>query len=149
MEGIRAKEKEPANCTENSTWPEGQVKKESRISGLQVMGVFTLYGLLASLVWGVVTSVLVITSKVWSAEKPVSSMDVSTSMRELKPEGSDAGPKPAALSFRGERVRLEWARRGCPQGGSRGGLPGEARKKARPKRRVIGKSRPAGGVFPT
>jgi hypothetical protein len=33
MEEMRAKEKEQANFIENSTWPEGQVKKESRISG--------------------------------------------------------------------------------------------------------------------
>jgi hypothetical protein len=85
---------------ENSTWLEGQVKKESRISGLKVLGVFTLCGLLASLGWGGVISVLVITSKVWPAKEPIPSMDVSTSMSELKSQRSDAGSKPAALSFR-------------------------------------------------
>jgi hypothetical protein len=52
----------PTNCTESPTWQEKQVKKELRISGLKVMGVFTLCGLLASLGWGGVTSVLVITA---------------------------------------------------------------------------------------
>jgi hypothetical protein len=97
------------------------------------MGVFTVCDLLASLGWEGVNSVLVITSKVWSPEKPVSSMDVSTSMSELKPEGSDAGPKPAALSFRDKRARLEWPKkRMYPRRKSRGtprrsGEKGEAK----------------------
>jgi hypothetical protein len=65
MEEERAKEKEPANSMENFDLAGRQVKKESRISGFKVLGVFTLCGLLASLGWGGVISVLVITSKVW------------------------------------------------------------------------------------
>ncbi len=62
MEEEQIKEEKPTNCTESPTWQEKQVKKELRISGLKVTGVFTLCGLIASLGWGGVTSVLVITA---------------------------------------------------------------------------------------
>ncbi len=39
MEEERVQKEEPANCTENSIRLKEQVKKESRISGLKVMGV--------------------------------------------------------------------------------------------------------------
>jgi hypothetical protein len=39
MKEERVRKEEPANCTENSIRLKEQVKKESRISGLKVMGV--------------------------------------------------------------------------------------------------------------
>jgi hypothetical protein len=42
------------------------------------------------------------------------SLDASTSTSKLRPEGDATGLKPATLSFRDERVRLEWTRRRTP-----------------------------------
>ncbi len=67
-------------------------EKETKISGLQVMGVFTLCGFLASLGSGGVTSVLVVTARVWPTEGPAHSEDASTSMSELRPKEGEARP---------------------------------------------------------
>ncbi len=56
------------------------------------MGVFTLRGFLASLGWGGVTRVLIITAKAWPTEELARSEDVSTSMGELRPRGGELSP---------------------------------------------------------
>ncbi len=63
-------EEEPANCTTMATEPEGLTTKEDGIPGLQIMGVFTLCGLLAALSCGGVTSILVATAKAWTTKPP-------------------------------------------------------------------------------
>lgn len=50
MEEERTQAEESINCTETVNAPESQAT--ARISGLQVMGVFTLCDLLATLGWG-------------------------------------------------------------------------------------------------
>jgi hypothetical protein len=129
MEEDRVRMEEPANCTETIILPEEQVKKDSRMSGPKVMGVFTLCGLLASLGWGGVTSTLVIASRTWSSRRSDGSMDASTSMSELRPEGSAAGLKPATLSFQEMRVWLEWPKRRTPPRRKVRGIPRRGKKK--------------------
>jgi hypothetical protein len=52
MEEERIHAREPINCMETVIIPEGQATRGSGILGLQVMGVFTLCGLLVALGWG-------------------------------------------------------------------------------------------------
>ncbi len=59
---------------------------------------------------------LVVTARVWPTEGLAHSEDASTSMSELRPKEGEARPKPAALSFRDERARLEWPKRRTPPG---------------------------------
>jgi hypothetical protein len=48
------------------------------IFGLQIMGVFRLCGVLATLGWGGITSILVMTAKAWTTKPIKESLDVST-----------------------------------------------------------------------
>jgi hypothetical protein len=107
---------EPANCTMAMADPETLVAKEARVPGLQVMGVFTLCGLLAALGWGGLTGILVITTKAWTTRPPSEATDTSTSTEEAAPGGPVCPLKQAALSFRDERARWEWPRRTAPAG---------------------------------
>ncbi len=52
IEEEQVQREEPIKCTEGVAAPEGLTTKEPGISGLQVRGVFTLCGLLATLGWG-------------------------------------------------------------------------------------------------
>jgi hypothetical protein len=63
MEEETIQAQESINCTETVIIPEGRAMRVSRISGLQVMGVFTLCGLLTALDWGGVTGSLIIGSR--------------------------------------------------------------------------------------
>jgi hypothetical protein len=51
---------------------------------------------------------VVTAAKAWPTGEPARSKDISTSMGELRPKGGELSPKPAALSFQDQRVRLEW-----------------------------------------
>jgi hypothetical protein len=93
------------------TAPEKLVAGEARILGLQVMGVFTLCGVLAALVWGGVTSILVVTARAWRKKPPSEEIDVSTSTDEVAPSGLVRPLKLVVLSFRDERMRWEWPKR--------------------------------------
>jgi hypothetical protein len=61
---------EPINCTETITVPEKLAAEGAGILGLQVIGVFTLCGLLAALGWGGVTITLVIAARACSRKAP-------------------------------------------------------------------------------
>jgi hypothetical protein len=74
---------EPASCTVAMTEPERLTMRRGEVSGLQVIGVFTLCGLLATLGWGGVTSILVITAKAWTAKLSEKGTDASTNTEEL------------------------------------------------------------------
>jgi hypothetical protein len=111
MEVEKVQREEPANCTVVMTAPEKLVAGEARIPGLQVMGVFTLFGVLAALVWGGVTSILVVTPRAWTIKPPSEAIDASTSTDEVAPSGLVRPLKPAVLSFRDERMRWEWPKR--------------------------------------
>jgi hypothetical protein len=63
MEEERTQGEEPADCTMMTTDAEELVTKEAGMPRLQIMGVFTLCGLLTVLSWGNVTSILVVTAK--------------------------------------------------------------------------------------
>ncbi len=52
MEEKRAQVDEPINCTMTVNELESLTVKKEGVPGLQIMGVFTLYGLLAALGWG-------------------------------------------------------------------------------------------------
>jgi hypothetical protein len=82
--------------------------------GLQIMGVFTLCGFLATLGWGGMTSVLVLTAKAWPAKPIKESRDTSTNTRVIGSRRRSRPLKPAAVSFREERARWEWPRRAVP-----------------------------------
>jgi hypothetical protein len=95
MEEERIQAEEPINCTGTVIIPEGQATRGSGILGLQVMGVFTLCGLLAALGWGGVTGSLVIASRAWTSRKSNSSMDASTSTSETRLRSEVRDLKPA------------------------------------------------------
>jgi hypothetical protein len=106
-------EEEPANCTMMATEPEGLTTKEDGIPGLQIMGVFTLCGLLVAPGWGGCDQHPGCHSK---------GVDTKTPQQRRRCEyqhgrGSATQPfKPTVLSFRDERTRWEWPRRGMPAG---------------------------------
>jgi hypothetical protein len=52
IEEERIQMEAPVNCMLAVTAPESQAIREVEISGLRVMGLFTLCGLLATLGWG-------------------------------------------------------------------------------------------------
>jgi hypothetical protein len=79
--------------------------------GLQIMGVFTLCGFLATLSWGGVTSVLVLTARAWPTKPIKEFSDASTNTEMPSSRGVNCLPKPTAISFRDERARWEWPRR--------------------------------------
>jgi hypothetical protein len=64
---------------------------------------------------GGVTSMLVTMAKAWPIRELTLSEDASASMSELRSGGGKPSPRPAALSFRDKRVRVEWPRRRTPQ----------------------------------
>ncbi len=90
--------------------------REGMISGLQIMGVFTLCGALATLSWGGVTSMLVMTAKAWATKPIKESLDESTNTETLSNNGTNRLLKPATVSFRDKRTRWEWPRRTVPVG---------------------------------
>jgi hypothetical protein len=90
--------------------------KRGEMSGLQVMGIFTLSGLLATLGWGGVTSMLVISAKEWTTKPPKENSEASTSTEGLGNNNATRQFKPTMLSFRDERARWEWPRRTVPLG---------------------------------
>jgi hypothetical protein len=116
VEEKKAQAEEPVNCTAPMIEPESLTTKQGGVSGLQGMGVFTLCGLLATLGWGGIASILVVAAKAWATKPPNKGMDSSTSTGELV--GSDAARplKSAMLSFMDERARWEWPRRTVPLG---------------------------------
>jgi hypothetical protein len=116
IEEERVQLEEPVNCTEAVTAPEGLTTREAGITGLQVMGVFTLCGLLATLGWRGVTVPLIITSKAWRSKSTSKSVDACTSTSETMPKSETGHLKPASLSFRDERTRWEWPKRRTPPG---------------------------------
>ncbi len=90
--------------------------REGVAFGLQIMGVFTLCGLLATLGWGSMTGLLVLISKAWPMEDVKEYRDARTNTGLLGSRGQSRPPKPAAVSFREERARWEWPRRTSPAG---------------------------------
>jgi hypothetical protein len=63
MEKKKVQAEEQVNCTATGIEPESLTVKREGVPGLQIMGVFTLCGLLAPLGWGGLTSILVIMAK--------------------------------------------------------------------------------------
>jgi hypothetical protein len=57
------------------------------------------------------TSVLVLTAKVWPVKPVKESRDTSTNTGVLGSRGQSRPLKPAVVSFREERARWEWPRR--------------------------------------
>jgi hypothetical protein len=112
MEEKKMREEEPANYTMVAGEPEELTARRDGIPGLQIMGVFTLCGLLVALDWGGVTSILVATAKAWTT-KP---LNKGTSTGELSAGNAMSPFKPATLSFRDERPRWERPRRATPAG---------------------------------
>jgi hypothetical protein len=90
---------------------EGLTMNRGEIARLQVMGIFTLCGLLVTLGWGRVTSMLVISAKAWTTKPPKENSDASTSTEGLGNNNVTRQFKPTMLSFRDERARWEWPRR--------------------------------------
>jgi hypothetical protein len=111
MGEARARSEEPSNCTEVPVRQEQLEEKGVKVSGLKVVGVFTLCRVLAVLGWGGVTSVLVTTAKIWPTSLLALSEDASISMSELRPGGGKLSSRLAALSFKDKRARAEWPRR--------------------------------------
>jgi hypothetical protein len=76
--------------------------REGIAFGLQIMGVFTLCGLLATLGWGGMTGLIVVTSKIWPSKGVKEHKDVSTSTRSLDGQGQTQQTKAAVMSPREE-----------------------------------------------
>jgi hypothetical protein len=81
MKEERDQREKPTNCMETITAPEKLAVEGAGISGLQVMGVFALCGLLAALGWGGVTSTLIIAARACTTKPPSEAADASTSSR--------------------------------------------------------------------
>lgn len=85
-----AEDKEAGNCTKGPVPQERVVERSVRVSGVKLMGVFTLCGVLATLGWGGVTSVLVPTTRAWPVRELTFSKDASTSMSTLRLGGRNS-----------------------------------------------------------
>jgi hypothetical protein len=72
---------------------------------LQMMGVFKLCDVLATLGWGGVTSILVISARAWTTKPPKESSDASTNTDMPGNRRVNRPPKPTSVSFRDERAR--------------------------------------------
>jgi hypothetical protein len=90
------------NCTTMATDLGEFNAREGVAFGLQIMGVFTLCGFLATLGWGEMTSVLVLTATAWPAKPIKESRDVSTHTGVLGNRRRSRPLKPATVSFREE-----------------------------------------------
>jgi hypothetical protein len=107
---------EAPNCT-TTTAELGEFNvREGVALRLQIMGVFTLCGFLATLGWGGMTSILVLTAKVWPMKPVKECRDASTNTGVLGSRGRSRSLKPAEVSLREGRVRWEWPRRATPAG---------------------------------
>jgi hypothetical protein len=78
------------------------------------MGMFTLCGVLTTLRWGGVTSLLIITTKAWTTKPLKENLNASTNTETLSSRGASRLLKPTSVSFRDERARWEWPRRTVP-----------------------------------
>jgi hypothetical protein len=107
---------EAPNCTTTAAELGEFNAREGEAFRLQIMGVFTLCGFLATLGWGGMTSVLVLTAKVCASEAVKEYRDTSTNTGVLGSRGQSRPLKPAAVSFREERARWEWPRRATSAG---------------------------------
>jgi hypothetical protein len=103
--------REVPNCTAVADKAGELNAREGIAFGLQIMGVFTLCGLLATLGWGGMTGLIMVISKVWPVEEAREHKDVSTSTGSLDRQSQAQLLKPAVISPREERARLEWPRR--------------------------------------
>jgi hypothetical protein len=113
MPGVARAEafREVPNCTAVID-KAGELNAREEIAfGLQIMGVFTLCGLLAILGWGGLTGLIIAISKAWPMEKAREFKEVSTSMGSLDRQGQAQVFKLAVVSPREERARWEWPRR--------------------------------------
>jgi hypothetical protein len=103
--------REVPNCT-TAVDKTGELNaREGAAFRLQIMGVFTLCGLLATLGWGGMTGLIVVISKIWPSEEVKEHKDVSTSTRSLDGQGQMQQAKAAVMSPQEERARWEWPRR--------------------------------------
>ncbi len=99
------------SCTMVTAKP-GEINAgEGMIPGLQIMGVFALCGALMTLSWGGVTSMLVMTAKMWVAKPTKKSLDARTKTETPSNRKISRRLKPARVSFRDERTGWEWPRR--------------------------------------
>lgn len=96
------------NCTAMADKTGEPNAREGIAFGLQIMGVFTLCGLLATLGWG---GLVMVISKAWSVEEVKKLRDVSTSTGSLDRHNRAQLPKPVVISPQEERARWEWPRR--------------------------------------
>jgi hypothetical protein len=95
----------PPNCTVLLGEPRELATRKDVVFGLQMMGVFTLCGVLATLGWGGVTSILVITAKAWTTKPSKESSDASTITDMPSRHGVSRPLKPSAVTFRDKRAR--------------------------------------------
>jgi hypothetical protein len=81
---------EAPNCTTTAAELGEFNAREGVAFGLQIMGVFTLCGFLATLGWGGMTSVLVLTAKVWPVKPVKEYRDTSTNTGVLGSRGQSS-----------------------------------------------------------
>jgi hypothetical protein len=79
MDKERVQADEPSNSMATVIEPESLTGKREGVPGWQIMGVFTLCGLLALLGCGGMTSMLDIMAKAWTTKTHSKSTDMSTS----------------------------------------------------------------------
>jgi hypothetical protein len=99
--------REAPNCTTTADETGESNSREGVAFRLQIMGVFTLCGLLATLGWGGMTGLIVLISKVWSMEDAREYKDASTNMGSLGSQGRAQLLKPMVISPREESARWE------------------------------------------
>ncbi len=114
MEEVRTRDEGLGNCTESPAHLERLKEKGVKVSGLKVMGVFTLCEVLATLGWEGVTGAVVATARAWPPRESACNGDTSTSMSELRPGEGKLPPRSSALKFLRREARMEWARRRTP-----------------------------------
>ncbi len=97
----------PLNCTTVTGKSGEPATRKDMIFGLQMMGVFTLCNVLATLGWGGVTSILDILARAWTTKPPKESTDASTNTDMPGNRRVNQPLKPTSVSFRDERARWE------------------------------------------